>query len=111
MTKEKRIIRIMFAIIKPAYFELSEEEQQEFMRKDREKMESLGYKLHFMLDASLSKDEWQFIGIGEWPSIDEIKEIEKFHEEELDVYKYAEYKTYLCTSVQDEYTQEGITNK
>ena len=111
MTEKKRIIRIMFTKIKPAYFALSEEKQQEFMRKDREKMEELGYKLHFMLDASLSKDEWQFIGIEEWPSMDAIKEIEKFHEEELNVSKYAEYKTYLCTPVFDGYTQSGTTNK
>jgi hypothetical protein len=52
MTEKKRIIRVMLAKIKPAYHKLSEEEQQEFMRKDREKMEELGYKLHFMLDCS-----------------------------------------------------------
>ena len=101
----------MFAKLKPAYQKLSENEQQEFMQKDREKMESLGYKLHFMLDCSWSTDEWQFIGIEEWPSMEAIKEIEKFHEEELDVSKYAEYKTYLATLVFDEYTQAGITNK
>ena len=111
MAEKKCIIRIMFAKIKPAYFELSEEEQQEFMRKDREKMESLGYKLHFMLDCSWSNEEWQFIGIEEWPSMEAIEEINKFYEEELDTSKYAEYKTYLATPVQDEYTQEGITNK
>ncbi len=111
MTEKKRIIRIMFAKIKPAYFELSEEEQQEFMRKDREKMEELGYKLHFMLDCSWSTDEWQFIGIEEWPSMESIEEISKFHEEVLEVSKYGEYKTYLGTLVSDEYTQEGITNK
>ena len=48
MTEKKRIIRVMFVKIKPAYFELSEEEQQEFMCKDHERMEELGYKLHFM---------------------------------------------------------------
>jgi hypothetical protein len=111
VTEKKRIIRIMFAKIKPAYFELSEEEQQEFMRKDRERMEELGYKLHFMLDCSWSNKEWQFIGIEEWPSMEAIEKIEKFHEEELEASKYAEYKTYLCTPVYDEYTQSGITNK
>jgi hypothetical protein len=33
-----------------------------------------------------------------------IEKIEKFHEEELDVSKYAEYKTYLATPEHDEYT-------
>jgi len=111
MAEKKPIIRIMFTKIKPAFFELSEEEQQEFMRKDREKMEELGYKLHFMLDCSWSTEEWQFIGIEEWPDMEAIKKIEKFHEEELEVSKYGEYKTYLGTLVYDEYTQEGVTNK
>ena len=111
MTEKQRIIRIMFAKIKPAYFELSEEEQREFTRKDRERMEELGYKLHFMLDCSWSNEEWQFIGIEEWPSMEAIEKIEKFHEEELEASKYAEYKTYLCTPVYDEYTQSGITNR
>ena len=57
MAENKRIIRVILAKIKPAYFELSKEEQQEFMRKDRQKMEELGYKLHFMIDCSGSNDE------------------------------------------------------
>lgn len=111
MAEKKRIIRIMFVKLKEEYFKLSEAEQQEFMRRDREKMEELGYKLHFMLDCSWSSDEWQFIGIEEWPSMESIEEISKFHEEELKVSKYGEYKTYLGTLVYDAYTQEGITNK
>ena len=111
MAENKRIIRVVLAKIKPAYFELSKEEQQEFMRKDRQKMEELGYKLHFMIDCSGSEEGWQFIGIEEWPSMEAIEKIEKFHEEELEVSKYGEYKTYVGTPVYDEYTQSGITNK
>ena len=110
MAEKKRFIRVMLAKIKPAYFKLSEEEQQEFMRKDREKMEELGCKLHFMIDCSGSNEEWQSIGIEEWPSMEAIVKFEKFHEEELELSKYVEYKTYLGTPVYDEYTQSG-TNK
>ena len=111
LAEKKRIIRLMFVKIKPAYYKLSEKEQQEFMQKDREKMEQLGYKLHFMLDCSWSNKDWQFIGVEEWPSMEAIEKIEKFHEEELQSSKYAKYKTYLCTPVYDAYTQSGITNK
>jgi hypothetical protein len=111
MSEKERIIRVMFVKIKPAYYELSEEEQQEFMRKDRERMEELGYKLRFMLDCSWSDKKWQFIGIEEWSSMDAIEKIEKFHEEELGASKYAEYKTYLGTPVYDEYSQSGLTNE
>ena len=41
MAEKERIIRVTFAKLKPAWHELSEEEHQEFMRKDREKMEEL----------------------------------------------------------------------
>jgi hypothetical protein len=116
MAEKKRIIRVVFGRVKPAFHELSEEEQQEFMRKDRERNEALGYKLRFMIDCSWSNEEWQFIGVEEWPRVEEwpsmnaIKEIEKFYEE-VEASKYAERKTYLGTPVYDEYTQSGITNK
>jgi hypothetical protein len=110
MAEKKRIIRVVFGRVKPAFHELSEEEQQEFMRKDRERNEALGYKLRFMIDCSWSNEEWQFIGVEEWPSMNAIKEIEKFYEE-VEASKYAERKTYLGTPVYDEYTQSGITNK
>lgn len=58
MTEKKRIFRVILAKIKPAYLKLSEEEQQDFMLKDRKKMEELGYKLHLMLDCSWSNEEW-----------------------------------------------------
>lgn len=111
MAENKKIIRILFAKVKESFLKLTEEEQQEFMRKDREKLEELGYKLHFMLDCSWSTDEWQYSAIEEWPSMEAIKKIEKFHEETLELSKYVEYKTYLGTFESDEYTQEGITNK
>ncbi len=111
MTENKRIFRVMLAKIKPAYFELSEEEQQEFMRRDKEKLEDLGYKLHFQLDCSGFNEEWHGIGVEEWPSMEAIEKLEKFYEEELKLSKYVEYKAYLGTPVEDEYTQSGITNK
>jgi len=32
-----------------------------------------------MLDCSWSNEEWQSIGIEEWPSMEAIQKIEKFH--------------------------------
>jgi hypothetical protein len=110
MAEKKRIIRVMLAKIKEAYLKLSEEEQQEFMRKDREKNEELGYKLLFQIDVNGSNEEWQFIAVEEWPSMEAIQKIIKFHKEELELSKYVEYKTYLGNPVFDEYTQSG-TNK
>ena len=48
-----------------------------------------------MVNCSGPDEEWDYIGVEEWPSIDAIKEREKFENEELEVHKYAESKTYL----------------
>ena len=111
MAEKKRIIRVMFGKVKPAYFKLTEEEKKEFMRRDRGKLEELGYKLHFHLDCSWSTEEWHGFGVEEWPSMEAIEKIETFYEEELELSKYVEYRAYLGTPVEDEYCQPGITNK
>jgi len=81
------------------------------MRRDRKKLEELGYKLYLQLDCSGLSEEWNGIGVEEWPSMAAIEKIEKFYEEELELSKYVEYKAYVGTPVYDEYTQSGVTNK
>jgi hypothetical protein len=100
----------MLVKMKPAFFELSEAEQKKFTQKDLEKMEALGYKLHYLIDCSWSNQEWQVIGVEEWPSLEAIKAIEKFHDEELRASKYVEMKTFLGTPIFDKYAQTG-TNR
>ncbi len=46
MAEKKPIIRVYFAKIKEAYYNLSEEEKSEFMRKDRKQMDELGMANH-----------------------------------------------------------------
>ncbi|UCC90632.1 MAG: hypothetical protein JSW24_00200, partial [Dehalococcoidia bacterium] len=87
------------------------EERKEFIRKDRTKMEELGYKLHWLIDCSWSNKEWQTIGIEEWPSMEAIEKYERYCEEELEAFKYAEVKAYLATPLSTQYNQPGITNK
>ena len=57
-------------------------------------------KAVIMVNCSGPDEEWDHIGVEEWPSIDAIKEREKFENEELEVHKFAESKTYLvpCNS-------------
>ena len=62
MAEKRRIIRLMFARIKETFYELSEEEQQEFMVKDRKNLEELGCKVLMMIDcrcrpAPVSREE------------------------------------------------------
>lgn len=97
MTEKKPIIRVYFAKIKEAFYKLSEEEKVEFMRKDRENLDKLGCKVLTMIDCRWSNEEWQFIGVEEWPTIEALEKRAKFEYEEIEAYRYVESKTYLGT--------------
>ncbi len=98
MDESKPVIRLFFAKMKNAFIELPEEEKMEFMRKDRENLDQLGMKAVSMIDCSWSNDEWDYIGVEQWPTMEAIKIREKFENEQLEVFKYVDSKTYLGTS-------------
>lgn len=95
MAENKTIIRLYFAKMKAAFSDLPDEEKEAFMRKDRENLDKLGMKAIAMVDCSWSNDEWDYVGVEEWPSLDAIKSREQFENEELEVFKYVESKTLL----------------
>ncbi|WP_440946017.1 hypothetical protein ACSAZL_18345 [Methanosarcina sp. T3] len=97
MDDKKPIIRLYFAKIKEAFYNLSDEEKQAFMRKDRKQMDELGMKLLMTIDCRWSNEEWDFIGVEEWPSIEALEKRARFEKEELEAFRYAESKTYLGT--------------
>jgi hypothetical protein len=105
MGKNKPIIRFYFARMKKAFMDLSEEEKMAFMRKDRENLDELGMKAVIMVNCRGSNEEWDYIGVEEWPTIDAIKEREKFENEELKVHKYAESKT--CLGSAESFSEYG----
>lgn len=97
MSENKLIIRFYFAKMKEAFGMLSDEEKVAFMRKDRENLDVLGMKAVSMVNCSWSNDEWDYIGVEQWPSMEAIKKREEFENEELEVSKYVEFKTILGT--------------
>ena len=97
MAENKPVVRLFFAKMKKAFLELSDDEKFAFMRKDRENLDDLGMKAVSMIDCSWSNEEWDYIGVEEWPSLEAIKRRELFENEELEVFKYVESKTYLGT--------------
>ena len=97
MADDKPIIRLYFAKMKDAFGDMSEEERMAFMRKDRENLDRLGMKAVSMIDCSWSNDEWDYIGVEQWPSMEAIEKREIFENEELGVFKYVESKTLLGT--------------
>ena len=97
MAEKKPVVRLFFAKMKKAFLDLSDDEKFAFMRKDRENLDDLGMKAVSMIDCSWSNEEWDYIGVEEWPSLETIKKREQFENEELEVFKYVESKTYLGT--------------
>ena len=97
MAESKPVIRLFFAKMKDAFLDLAEEEKMAFMRKDRENLDNLGMKAVTMIDCSWSTDEWDYIGVEQWPSLEAIEERELFENEELEIFKYVGSKTLLGT--------------
>ena len=97
MAENKPVVRLFFAKMKKAFLDLSDDEKLAFMRKDRGNLDDLGMKAVSMIDCSWSNEEWDYIGVEEWPSLEAIKKRELFENEELEVFKYVESKTYLGT--------------
>ena len=97
MAENKTVVRLFFAKMKKAFLELSDDEKLAFMRKDRENLDDMGMKAVSMIDCSWSNEEWDYIGVEEWPSLEAIRRRELFENEELEIFKYVESKTYLGT--------------
>ena len=89
------IVRLFFAKMKPDFFQLSEQERRQFMARDRANLDALGMKAISMIDCSDSDDEWDYIGIESWPSMEAVEERERFEKEELHISKYVEYKVHM----------------
>ena len=97
MDEKKPVVRLFLAKMKKAFLDLSNDEKSAFMRKECENLDDLGMKAVSMIDCSWSNEEWDYIGVEEWPSLEAITKRELFEQEELEVFKYVESKTYLGT--------------
>jgi hypothetical protein len=92
--------------MKEAFNDLPDEEKMAFMSKDRKNLDELGCKFE-MINLSGSNEEWQYIGIEEWPSMEAIEKRDKFEKEELEIHRYVEYKTIVGTrESSDDYGKE-----
>lgn len=97
MEDNKPVIRFFFAKMKETFVALPDEEKVAFMSKDRNNLDELGMKAVAMVDCHWSNEEWDYIGVEQWPSMEAIKMREQFEKEELEVSKYVESKIILGT--------------
>ncbi len=105
MAEKKPITRLFFAKIKEAWYEQSEEEMKEYMRKDQENLAELGCTF-LMYDLRWSNKEWDIVGVEEWPTIEALEKRGIFEKEEAQLFRYFEMKTYLGTRIIEEYGKE-----
>lgn len=89
------IIRLFFAKMKPAFFELTEEQRAAFMAKDRANLDSLGMKAVSMVDCSGMDEKWDYIGVERWPSMEAVKKREEYEKDALQISNYVEYEVHL----------------
>jgi hypothetical protein len=95
MTQDNKIIRLFFAKMKKEFIDLSDSEKNDFMIKDRANLDSLGMKAVSMIQCGDLDNEWDYIGVESWPSMEAIQKREKFENEVLKISKYVIYKTHL----------------
>lgn len=93
MTEPARIIRLFFARMKPAFFQLPVDERARFMADDRRNLDELGMQAIAMIDCTGTEGEWDYIGVESWPSREAITWREKFETDVLDLSRYVEYTT------------------
>jgi hypothetical protein len=94
MNERKPIVRLFFAKMKQAFFDLSEDDRAEFMREDRGNLDALGMKAICMMNCGEFTPDWDYIGVEEWPSLEAIKKRERFESDELEISRFVEYRTY-----------------
>lgn len=107
MKEHQPVIRLYFAKMKEAFNNLPAEEQMAFMQRDRRNLDQLGMKAITMVNCTASDEDWDYVGVEEWPSMAAIEEREKFENEELEVSRYVISKTIIGTPESfDEYGVE-----
>nr|BDD47825.1 hypothetical protein 12 [Gammaproteobacteria bacterium] len=81
--------------MKEAFINLPDDEKMAFMAKDRANLDELGMQAISMIDCTDSSDEWDYIGVEGWPSMEAVAKRERFENEELQISRYVDYKTYI----------------
>lgn len=95
MPQDYKIIRLFFAKMKKEFIDLSDSEKNDFMIKDRANLDALGMKAVSMIQCGDLDNEWDYIGVESWPSMEAIQKREEFENNVLEISKYVTCKTHL----------------
>ena len=108
MTTQTPIVRVFFSRTKLAFLELSDEEQTEFMVRDRSNLDALGMTAITMVDCRDTDGEWDHIGVEGWPSMAAVEERERFETEELEISRYVECEVHL--GIEESFEEYGTSH-
>jgi hypothetical protein len=79
-----------------AWYQLSEEEQSDFLAKLREAYEKVGGKMVIACNSTWSSEQWTAFGLDEFPDIDAVQEFTELLNE-YDHFRYIESISVLGT--------------
>jgi hypothetical protein len=79
-----------------AYYQLSEEEQNNLVAKLQEALQKVGGKTIVMCTSVWSNEQWMFFGIEEFPDVEAVQKLSELHTE-LDWFRYVEGFSMLGT--------------
>ena len=87
-----------FHLMRPreAWYQLSQEEQEDLMAKGQEALEKAGGKRILVCDSSWSSERWMGCGVEEFPDIEAVQKLAEL-QYELNWLRYIEAETILGT--------------
>ena len=69
----KPIYKVFLGRLTEAWYQLSQEEQDNLMAKDAEALEKVGGKPVVVCDSSWASEQWPFFGVEVYPDIEAIQ--------------------------------------
>jgi hypothetical protein len=79
-----------------AWYQLSEEEQNDLFAKIGEALEKVGGKAVLYCDSRWSSEQWQWFGVEEYPDIEAVQKLSEIHNE-LNWHQYIDSISVLGT--------------
>lgn len=90
------IYKLWMAKPKEAWYQLSDEEQNALMEKDRQSLESLEVENIVACNAYWASEEWLFFGVQKYPNLEAVQQHAQ-NQAAVDWFRYIEARTLLGT--------------
>ena len=92
----KKIYQLFLMGFNEAGYQLTQEEQDALLAKERESSEKAGARNIVFCEATWSNEEWQYFGVNEYPDVEALQEHTK-RLEEVQWFRYVTSRVILGT--------------